>query len=261
MIRQGPRRLTEPRWRLNGEWDGAGLDGLQLGDGVALDPPQGAGRSYHPDAGGPGNSQLAGALGGGGSGGEHIVNEEDFASFDAVARGDFEGAANLLPPLFGGEGDLGFGKAHTQQGGEIDGEAASNGLFDAALGGSGDKLGLVEAARPHTQFVRRYGNHEQLRHVDVALKLQTGLGGEAAEGDGGGAYALIFEQVNQLPESSGIGPIVDGAFKGRGVARTSWAAGIAKGGVGSREEVSTDVAAGKLNGLNGFQAGCADRKA
>ena len=85
--------------------------------------------------------------------------------------------------------------------------------------------------------------------------------GGAAEGDGGGAYALIFEQVNQLPESSGIGPIVDGAFKGRGVARTSWAAGIAKGGVGSREEVSTDVAAGKLNGLNGFQAGCADRKA
>jgi hypothetical protein len=109
--------------------------------------------------------------------------------------------------------------------------------------------------------VGRYGNHEQLRHVDVALKLQASLGGEAAEGDSGGADPLIFEQVNQLPESSGVGPIVDGAFKSRGVARAIRAAGIAKGGVGSGEEVSADVAAGKLNGLNGFDAGGADRKA
>ena len=167
----------------------------------------------------PAWQQFAGTLGGGGAGGEHIVHQQNLASLDALAGDDLEGSADLLAALVQRECHLRFGKAHAQQGGHVQGDAAAGGVLDAALGGAGDQLGLVESAGAHAQLVHRDGNHQQLFHVDIALQLEAGGSGEARQRMGRRADAIVFEEVNQLAQNAGVGSVVDRPLEGRRIRR------------------------------------------
>ena len=106
----------------------------------------------------------------------------------------------------------------------------------------------------------RDGNHQQLGNVDIALKLQAGLGCVAPEEIGRRAHPLIFQQMDQPPQRPVVGSKMNRPFKCRSLARTLRAAGVAKCGVSPAKQISADIAAGQQDRLNGFYAGGANRK-
>jgi hypothetical protein len=159
--------------------------------------------------------QFAGTFGCGGAGGKHIVDEQNLASLDALAGDNFEGSADLLAALLDGESDLGFGKADSQEGRRVERHAAGGGLLDAAEGGAGDQLGLVESAGAHAEFVHWDGDHQQLFDIDIALNLEASHGGEPPERSGRGTDALVLEEVNQLAQNAGVASVVDRPLEGR----------------------------------------------
>ncbi len=137
---------------------------------------EGAGGSDDPDAFGSGMEQLAGALGGRGAGGHHVIHQKNVAALDHRARGDLEGSANLLATLLGGEGDLRVGKAHAKESRGLQLEGAANVAGHFALGAAGDELRLIEAARTKANLVHRHGDEQEGFGVDIAFQLQGGLG-------------------------------------------------------------------------------------
>ncbi len=137
--------------------------------------------SDDPDAGGSGMQQFAGALGGGCSGGHHVIHQQHLAAFDAGARGNLEGSANLLATLGSGECNLRVGKAHAQESRGLQLKSTTQIAGHLALGVAGDELGLIEAARTQANFVYRHGNQQERFGVDVAFQLQGGPGREVAE--------------------------------------------------------------------------------
>jgi hypothetical protein len=220
-----------------------------------------------PDFGGTSAEQNAGAGAGGGTGGEDVVDEEDFAAGEGGGAGgvDLKGSAKVAAALGGVEAVQGAGildaKEEVGAQGKVPG---GGGALEGAEDGGREELCLVEATLPLAGGEERDGDDEEVvrRH---GLELQDGCGeagGEQVRGDT--VLAAELEQVEELAHLAVVVAGGDGAGEGGWSEAAGGAFGDAEGGGEAgrlhAEVVAAASASGGIGrgGGDGGDAGGAD---
>jgi hypothetical protein len=127
--------------------------------------------------------------------------------------GHAECAAHIEAALAGSQSGLAPRGAQTHESAGRQGEPQGS-VFPAQRADhlSGQNSRLVEAAARTFRSMERHGNHQHVaRHF--IHELQQGAAQQLAEPAGGGAYALVFECMNQVSQAALIGPYGDGFYE------------------------------------------------
>lgn len=138
--------------------------------------------------------QDAGALLGGGAGGEDVVDKEDAAAANSVVGAEGEGAAKVAQASVAIEPGLGEGVAAAAEG-VLGGDAGGAGEFD------GEFAALIVTAKHFPPWVEGDGDEEpvggEIGEVDEAFVSQ-GLAEEGGEEAAELKVAFVFESVDEV---------------------------------------------------------------
>ena len=188
----------------------------------------------------------------GGSGGEHVVDEEDVAAFEgaltAGLRAEGEGVLEIGEAVFAIEGGLAGGIA-------LAAESGDEGEVGVPMEAAGNFVSLIELAVAQFSGMQRHGGEDPVL-AGLDAWLLEGLEKQLAEHDSELELSVVFKMVNEIAHGPAAFVTGEGEIKGHG---TVLAVGTDDGQAGvCREGFRAALAIGRGDGGELFRATAAE---